>query len=179
MASKNTNEMVQKYIADGLMAYKILAKHYLKKRWKNLSLADKTKSARSLVVMDIVAKEPDCFSRANTEATWKMRAAEYAKKHNFKPDEYFNAFYIVEDPKGIVWNQARFAMEYPLDSQYYSFLSNIQNYEYGHSCLKDGYAREIKEDAERVCAKVDNLKLVFKKEELVKRARNFIKGLAR
>ena len=64
------NKTTQDYIADGLLAYKKLAKHSLKSGWKNMSLHEKCRAARSLVVMDIVAKEPDCFSRQKSESAW-------------------------------------------------------------------------------------------------------------
>ena len=145
------NKTTQDYIADGLMAYKKLAKYSLKSNWKNMSLHERCQAARSLVVMGIVAKEPDCFSRQKSESAWKMRAAEWAKKHGLKPEDAWNAYYFVEGPREIVWYQANAAMRYPLVQQYYHFLGYVQNYEYGKDWEKEHYAEQIKKDSERVC----------------------------
>ena len=145
----------QDYIADGLMAYKKLAKYSLKSNWKNMTLHEQCAAARSLVVMDIVAKEPDCFSRKKSESAWRMRAEEWAKKHGLKQENAWNAYYFIEGPKEIVWYQSTAAMGYPLIHQYYHFLGYVQNYEYSKDWEKEHYANQIKKDAERVCDKVD------------------------
>ena len=148
------DKTVHDYIADGLKSYKELAKHSLKSRWKQMNWHEKCKAARSLVVMDIVAKEPDCFSRKKTESSWILRGKEYAMEHNLKDVNY--AFYFVQDPKGIIWNQSMGAMTYPLVQQYYHFLESIQNYEYARSDFeRTRCAEDIEQDARRVCTLTD------------------------
>ena len=150
------NEIIttQNYIADGLVAYKKLAKYLLKSRWKNMNLHEQCNAARSLVVMNIVAKEPDCFSRQKSEATWVERAKEYAEKHNF--EQTWHAYYFVPGPKEIVWYQSGAALQYPLIHQYYHFLDSVQNYEYAtNDWEKERYAKEIKSNSEPIINSVD------------------------
>ena len=152
------NEIIttQNYIADGLVAYKKLAKYLLKSRWKNMNLHEQCNAARSLVVMGIVAKEPDCFSRQKSEAAWGERAKEYADKKGLKQEDAWTAYYNVPDPKGIVWNQSMAAMQYPLIHQYYHFLDSVQNYEYAtNDWEKERYAKEIKSKSEPIINSVD------------------------
>ena len=144
------NKTTQDYIADGFIAYKKLAKYALRYRWKKMNLAEKCTAARALVVMDIVSKYPNCLSREESEKGWRANAKEYAKAHNFKEQDYKYAFYFVQDPKGFIWEKTVSAMEYPLSSEYYNFLKNVQDYEYSSDWLKYLPAREIKEDSERV-----------------------------
>ena len=166
------NKTTQDYIADGLMAYKKLAKHTLKSNWKKMTLHEKCNAARSLVVMDIVAKEPDCFSRKKSEAAWRMRAEEWVKKRGVKQEDSWNAYYFIEGPREIVWNQANAAMRYPLVHQYYHFLGYVQNYEYAKDWEKEHYAVQIKKDAERVCDRVD----VIESTPVVRMFKEFIRN---
>ena len=171
------NKTTRDYISDGLNAYKKLAKHSLKSRWKKMNLHEKCEAARSLVVMGIVAKEPDCFSRAKTQSSWKMRAMEYSKEHNFAPEDYWHAFYFVQGPKEIVWYQVMPAMVYPLLPQYYNFLGYIQNYEYDNSSLKENYAREIKDEAKRVCDITNTFE--FKMDQANKKIKQLYRNIKR
>jgi hypothetical protein len=166
------NKTTQDYIADGLMAYKKLAKHSLKSKWKKMNLRERCAAARSLVVMDIVAKEPDCFSRKKSEAAWRMRAKEWAKDHDFKQEDAWNAFYFVDSPREIVWRQSTAAMTYPLVQQYYRFLGFVQDYEYSKDWIKGHYTDQIKRDAERVCDRVD----VIESKPIARMFKEFIRN---
>ena len=164
----------QDYIADGLIGYKKLAKYSLRDRWKKMSLHEQCNAARGLVVMGIVAKEPDCFSRQKTEKTWAARVREYAEKHNFAPEDYLHAFYFVPGPKEIVWNQATPAMRYPLVHQYYHFLNNVQNYEYARTDFeKDIYAQNIRKDSKRIRDEIDIIESAPVKRMFKRFIRNF------
>ena len=152
--TENEVMTTQNYIADGFVAYKKLAKYLLKSRWKNMTLHEQCNAARALVVMGIVAKEPDCFSRKKSEYAWRERVAEYAKK--YKLEQQWYGYYFVEGPKEIVWNQSTAAMIYPLSHQYYHFLDAVQNYEYAmNDWEKERYAKEIKSKSEPIINSVD------------------------
>ncbi len=164
----------QDYIADGLIGYKKLAKYSLKSRWKKMDLHERCDAARGLVVMDIVAKEPDCFSKEKTERSWIASAKEYAKKHNFAPEDFMCALYFVQDPKGIVWNQAMPAMRYPLVQQYYHFLDFVQNYEYAKTnWQKERYAQDIEKDSKRINDRVNVIESPFVARIFKEFIRNF------
>ena len=138
------NKELQEQIKSGLMAYYLVAKYDLKKRWKSMDKQHKFASARSLTKMWNVAVNPEHhLSKADTEGAWRARAAEYAKEYNITPE--WEAFYIVQDPIGLILGATQSAYVQPLASDYYHFLNSIQKYEYlgQEDYLKKSYAAEI------------------------------------
>lgn len=135
MKNIDENEVKSK-IESGLMAYYQLVRKDIKGRWKKFNRTEKYASARSLVKMHEVAENHEkYFSRENTESAWRARAAEYAEKYDIKPES--NAFYFVQDPCGLVFNDTKSACFYPLAQGYYCFLNDIQRYEYNKEAYGD------------------------------------------
>ena len=137
---------VREAIKVGLKSLTDLARVRLKTRWKNMELKERCDAARSLVYMEQVAKNPDAhFSRESTEKAWIERAREYAQQK--KLHDLSSAYYIVQDPTGIVWYKAIPAFFDGNGRDYYNFCKSVQQWMYdGHS---DTYATEIVENAKK------------------------------
>ena len=130
----------------GLMVFKNMAKKNVARRWADLSKAERMRSARSLVEMEHVAKNPsDYFAREKTEAQWKARAAEYVKEKNIKPADAYAAYYIVQSPETLVENKAAGAFIYNGDmfQSYCRLCKEIFNWE---------YCRASEDKSKRACA---------------------------
>lgn len=146
-------EKTYDYIADGLKAYKALAKYSLKHRWKNMTLRQKCDAGRSLSVMGIMAKDPKGFGTNGTKALWKERSQEYAGKHILRQEDYNQEGLVIsESPRDYIWFLSRNALNYPLTCEYYTFLGLIQDYEYANEDEKEKYAKKIAEDSMRISA---------------------------
>ena len=135
---------VRSAIKVGLKSLTGLARVRVKSIWRNLNLQDRCAVGRSLVFMEQVAKNPDLyFSREATEMAWHQRAMEYADLNNLK--DINSAYYIIQDPTGIVWNKATSVFFNGNGAEYYRFCRAVQQWMYdGHS---NTYAKEIVEDA--------------------------------
>ena len=151
------DKKVQESIRAGLMAYKGMAKYYLRgasgrgvaKSWERLTLAERADAARALVKMAEVASSPkDFFSRENTEADWRARAEIYARENH---SSIACAYLIVLGPKELVMESVEDALQQPLRQQYYNFLRLIQDYEYVDTYYKETCAKTVMEEAERIC----------------------------
>jgi hypothetical protein len=137
---------VREAIKVGLKSLTDLARVRIKSIWKNMDLQKRCDAARSLVFMEQVAKNPDLyFSREATESAWNQRAMEYAQQN--KLHDLSSAYYIVQDPTGIVWNKATGVFFDGNGAEYYRFCRAVQQWMYdGHS---DTYATEIVENANK------------------------------
>ena len=142
---------VREAIKVGLKSLTDLARVRIKSIWKNMDLQQRCNAARSLVFMEQVAKNPDLyFSRETTEAAWNQRAIEYAQQK--KLHDLSSAYYIVQDPTGIVWNKATSVFFNGNGAEYYRFCRAVQQWMYdGHS---DTYAKEIVENAKKYKSKL-------------------------
>lgn len=156
------DKKVQESIKAGLMAYKGMAKWYLKgaergsvaKRWKRLPLKEQVAAARALVQMETVAKSPkDFFSREATEADWRASAEEFAKEHNCS---IYSAYLIVLGPRELVFHKLEPALQQPLQTRLYHFLKAILDYEYAkNGSSKEICAEKVMADSEKVCTQYD------------------------
>ncbi|MBO5704601.1 MAG: hypothetical protein J6R99_01130 [Alphaproteobacteria bacterium] len=140
-----------------------LARARLKTRWKKMSLKEKCAAARALVYMQQVAKNPDAyFSRKATEDAWHQRAVEYAKD---KKIAYLrDAYYIVQDPTGVVCDNASSAFFDANGRNYYNFCKSVQQWMY--DMRSNIYATQIVEDANK-----------YKKEYEIKSANCFMRPI--
>ena len=137
---------VRSAIKIGLKSLTDLARVRLKTRWKIMGLKERCDAARSLVFMEQVAKNPDAhFSRESTEKAWIKRAREYANSKNLK--DINSAYYIVQDPTGIVWYKAKPAFFDGNGCDYYNFCKSVQQWMY--DTRSDTYAKEIVENAKK------------------------------
>lgn len=161
------DKKVQESIKAGLMAYKGMAKYYLKgasgrgvaKSWKRLTLAEKTSAARALVKMAEVAKSPkDFFSIQATEAGWRASAEQFAKEHYCS---VVSAYLIVLGPKELVINGVEDALQQPLRQQYANFLRLIQDYEYTEGSSKYPCAQLVMEESARICKRYESVSSNF------------------
>lgn len=143
---------VRSAIKVGLKSLAGLARVRLKTRWKAMNLKERCDAARSLVFMEQVAKNPDAhFSRESTEKAWIERAREYADAKGLK--DFSSAYYIVQDPTGIVWNKATGVFFDGNGAEYYRFCRAVQQWMYdGHS---DTYSKEIVENAKKYKSKLE------------------------
>ena len=137
---------VREAIKIGLKSLTDLARVRVKSIWKNMNLQQRCDAARSLVFMENVAKNPDAyFSREATEIAWRQRANEYACLNELK--DINSAYYIVQDPTGLVWNRATSVFFNGNGAEYYRFCRAVQQWMYdGHS---NTYAKEIVENAKK------------------------------
>lgn len=151
------DKKVQENIEAGLLAYKGMAKYYLRgaggrgvaKSWERLTLAEKASAARALVKMAEVASSPkDFFSRQATETDWRARAESYARENY---SSIAGAYLIVLGPKELVMESVEGALQQPLRQQYCNFLKLIQNYEYAAGSSKYKCAQLVLEESERIC----------------------------
>ena len=142
---------VREAIKVGLKSLTDLARVRIKSIWKNMDLQKRCDAARSLVFMEQVAKNPDLyFSRETTEAAWRKRAVEYADAKGLR--DFSSAYYIVQDPTGIVWNKATSVFFNGNGAEYYRFCRAVQQWMYdGHS---DTYSKEIVENAKKYKSKL-------------------------
>ncbi len=125
-------------VGSGFMNLKKLARAGLQKRWKTLTREQKFAAGRALVFMDDLAADPaKYFSRANTQDAWRFRAEYFAGQKNL--DDIADAYYIVEDPQGIVANKAAAAMRGELGHEFYRFCNAVQHWEYDRTSNKDCY----------------------------------------
>ena len=152
---------IQESIKAGLMAYKGMAKYYLRgasgrgvaKSWTRLTLAEKVSAARALVKMSEVAKSPkDFFSKAKTEADWRARAEQFAREHYCS---IASAYLIVLGPKELVMHSVEDALQQPLRQQYANFLRLVQDYEYADESYKEMCAQQVMVESERICKQHD------------------------
>jgi len=152
---------VQESIKAGLMAYKGMAKYYLRgasgrgvtKSWERLPLKEKVSAARALVKMEEVAKSPkDFFSKAKTEADWRARAEKYAKENYCS---LYSAYLIILGPKELVMHSVEDALQQPLRQQYANFLRMIQDYEYADESSKEICAQHVMVESEKICKQYD------------------------
>ena len=127
-------------IKEGFGTLAALARVRLKKRWKSMDLEHRCAAARALVYMEQVAKNPDnYFSRSMTEKAWRERARKYAESK--KMADIRGAYYIVQDPTGIVWYSAMPAFFDGNGVEYYSFSKDVQQWMYDG--FSDTYAAKI------------------------------------
>lgn len=138
MSCRYTEKDIYVAAGSGFANLKKLARADLKKRWKTLSREQKFAAGRALVFMDDVATKPaKYFSRANTQDAWRFRAEYFAGQKNL--DDIADAYYIVENPQGIVSNKAAAAMQGELGHEFYRFCNAVQNWEYDRTSNKDIY----------------------------------------
>ena len=146
MYKEYKEQEVRSAIKSGLKSLTDLARVRLKTRWKNMELKERCDAARSLVYMEQVAKNPDAyFSREATEAAWHQRAAEYAQQK--KMNDLSSAYYIVQDPTGIVWYKAIPAFFDGNGAAYHNFCKSVQQWMY--DTRSNTYATEIVENAKK------------------------------
>lgn len=107
----------------------VLVREELKKHWKTMNRESRYAAGRALVFMAEVEKNPAAyFSRVGTEKDWVSRAKQFATQRGV--DDIADAFYIVQDPKGVVWNHAMAALRGDLAGEYYRFCADVQDWEY-------------------------------------------------
>ena len=146
MYKKYQEQEVRSAIKSGLKSLTDLARVRIKPFWKNMDLKERCAVARSLVYMEHVAKNPDAyFSRESTEAAWNQRAMEYAQQK--KLHDLSSAYYIVQDPTGIVWHKALGVFFDGNGRDYYNFCKSVQQWMY--DTRSDTYATEIVENAKK------------------------------
>lgn len=140
MNKKYSDKEVRNAIMGGFKALTDLARVRVKAEWKNMKLQEQCAAARSFVFMEQVAKNPDAyFSRSATEAAWRKRALDYAKLK--KLHDLKSAYYIVQDPTGIVLNNIKYVFFDGNGAVYNRFCNAVQQWMYDeHS---DTYAKEI------------------------------------
>lgn len=160
---KVSEQEVYSAIKAGFSDFRTLAKISLAKDWSGMTNKKRCEMARKLVYMGQVAKMPEAyFSREETEEEWLGRANNWAKEYNVQA-RY--AFYIVQDPKGIVFNNLTGLLNSDLLSAFYNFCSDVQNWEYGRT-RNDGIADFMYvQESNKIFKKVKDLK---KKVELAK-----------
>ena len=161
MQRKYKEQDVYVAIKSGFANLKMLARDELKKRWRTMAFADRCAAARALKFMDAVAANPEkYFSRAHTQDAWRFRAEYFASDKNL--DDMADAYYLVEDPQGIVCNRVAAAMHGTLAQEYRRFCNAVQQWEYDRTSNKPafrkgapGFAREIVEKSGRYQALAD------------------------
>lgn len=160
---KIDEQEVYSAIKAGFSDFKTLAKVNLAKDWANMPNKKRCEMARKLVYMGQVAKTPEkYFSRNETEKDWLIRANNWAQEHDVNA-RY--AFYIVQDPKGIVCNNLTGLLNADLWCYFYRFCADVQNWEYGRT-RNDGMADFMYvQESDKVLKTVKDLK---KKVELAK-----------
>lgn len=138
MSCRYTEKDIYVAAGAGFLNLKKLARADLKKRWKALTREQKFAAGRALVFMDEVAANPaKYFSRANTQDAWRFRAEYFASQKSL--DDIADAYYIVEDPQGIVANKASAAVHGELGHEFYRFCNAVQHWEYDRTSNKDVY----------------------------------------
>lgn len=140
-----------------------LARARLKARWKTMNFKEKRAAARALVYMQQVAKNPDAyFSRGATELAWRQRAVEYAKEKNLA--DFRMAYYVVQCPTGVVWQNAMPAFFDANGRNYYNFCKSVEYWMY--NMHNNRYAQQIVEDANK-----------YKKENAIESANCFMRPI--
>ena len=158
-----TEQEVYAAIKSGILGFRALAKINLAKDWANMPHKKRCEMARKLVYMGQVAKTPEkYFSREETEEEWLGRANNWAKEHNV---EARYAFFIIQDPKGIVCNNLRGLLNADLWCRFYRFCADVQNWEYGRTRNDNMADFAYAQESGRVLKTVKELK---KKVELAK-----------
>ncbi|MBQ8256061.1 MAG: hypothetical protein IJY99_03810 [Alphaproteobacteria bacterium] len=134
MPTEYTQQEVLNAMVVGLSDYLDLARIGLRGRWNSLSQSEKWAAGRALVALSDVKKAPQTyFSRATTWNDWQSRAEKYKAEKDLP--SIGHAYYMVQDPTGIVWNQVASAFAYnaEMGKKFYHFCRLIQKWEYART----------------------------------------------
>ena len=146
---KGSVEYVYEQIRHMLFNSFILARADVVRLWGKMNYNQRREAAKALLVMEEVAKRPEIyFSREKTWAAWKQRADEYTKQHNIKDTGF--AYYIVQDPKGIVCHAAAGAMTAKMNQVYYNACDLVQKWEYARTNPTESRAYEAMQYAQGI-----------------------------
>ena len=97
-----TEQQVRGIVKEGFWDLRCIIRQNVKKQWKKMTKSEQYAAARSLALLNHVAKKPEMyFAPEYTSAQWEARAKEYAKKEGWQ--DWVLAYYVVEDPTGIVY----------------------------------------------------------------------------
>lgn len=162
MQKKYNETDIYNAIKSGFANLRILARADIKRRWKTLSRDQKYAAARSLVYIDGVANNPaNFFAPENTARDWHARAEKFAREKALTGQDAASAFYIVQDPKGIVYNTAGNAIWGVLNPDFFNFCAAVQAWEYDRTSNKafiragaDRFAANILDMSKRFAALV-------------------------
>ena len=152
MQHEYTEQYIYNAVRTGFANLKKLARLDLMRRWRTMDKSDQYAAARALVFMGGVADNPaQHFAREHTQDAWRFRAEHFAGQAQL--DDIAEAYYIVEDPQGIVWNRARYAMRGELSREYYYFCNAVQQWEYDRTSNKPVYRANAPKYAEDIVKK--------------------------
>lgn len=146
---KDSVEYVYEQIRQMLFNCLVLARADVVRLWGKMSYNQRREAIKALLVMENVAKQPEIyFSREKTWAAWKQRADEYTKQKNIKDTGF--AYYIVQDPKGIVCHAAAGAMTAKMNQTYYNACDLVQKWEYARTNPTESRAYEAMQYAKGI-----------------------------
>lgn len=165
MTQVSKEEKIYSEIKACFANFQKLARISLQRHWKGMGRAERYAAMRGFVQFaDLIENPAKYFSRATTEKAWRARVDEYVTKQRLLPRESFNAYYIVQDPKGLVMDMVGDAFHggVELYRLFYVFCESVQTWEYNRT-LKTGLAdanaerceREIVSTAKRIKALAD------------------------
>ena len=76
-----TEQQVRGIVKEGFWDLRCIIRQNVKKQWKKMTKSEQYAAARSLALLNHVAKKPEMyFAPEYTSAQWEARAKEYAKK---------------------------------------------------------------------------------------------------
>lgn len=152
MQHEYNEQCIYNAVRTGFANLKKLARMDVMKRWRAMDKSDRYAATRALVFMDGVAENPRLyFARVHTQNAWRFRAECFASQKQL--DDIAEAYYIVEDPQGIVWNRARGAMRGELGQEFYRFCNAVQQWEYDRTSNRPVYRANAPKYAEEIVKK--------------------------
>ena len=177
MYSDNCNvSEVYDLIKSGFRGLRYVMREDLKKHWKQMTKQEQYTAARSLALLNHIAKKPEkYFARKYTQAAWNMRAKEYANQAGLR--ECLGAFYIVQDPVGIVYYDVSNGLCKYVSClrTLYNFSREVQDWEYSRTsssaCCANIYAENIVDFEKKISAKVSKVKPGLIKRKLLQLCR--------
>lgn len=175
-----SEDKVYDSIKKGLAAFRILSKEaHRNASWKQLTKSQRANAARAWIYMDKVAQKPELyFSRDATYEAWLKRATRLAELSHC---DVKSAFYIVPDPKSVVWqeSQSAFIDRAALGKEFYQFCSLIQDWEYGRvsSVAKKWEAEQLAKDIVEESEKYSEIANVFKSKPGLRNLKRFAYSL--
>ncbi|MBQ8294738.1 MAG: hypothetical protein IJX89_05130 [Alphaproteobacteria bacterium] len=167
MQNKYKETDIYNAIKSGFANLRILARADIKRRWKTLSREEKYAAARSLVYIGGVANNPaKFFAPENTARDWYVRAETFAREKSLDGKDVASAFYIVQDPKGIVYNAAGNAIWGELNIELFNFCAAVQGWEYDRISNREF----IRDGADRFAANILDMSKRFASLVSIQRA---------
>lgn len=161
-----TEQQVRGIVKEGFWDLRCIIRQNVKKQWKKMTKSEQYAAARSLALLNHVAKKPEMyFAPEYTSAQWEARAKEYAKKEGWQ--DWVLAYYVVEDPTGIVYGDVLKGVAGDASdlNLLYNFSGDVQAWEYSRAFSGQIASANEKRNAKKVIEFRNQIKATLAERE--------------